>query len=147
VVADGHGLSPLQVRVAGHGCLGFLFGAVEQDVQEGLDRRKRLVARVLDVQPQSGRDLVVARAPGMDLPADISERPLDQRVHVLLARLVFELAENVLGFSQLVVRKQPGGVQPACVNRCSPAVVGKQLRVVGREESLHLRDQFAVDTS
>ena len=71
---------------------------------------RRLRARVLDVEPQRRRDLVVARAPGVDLPPDLAEQPLDRRVHVLV--LVREHVvrpdpgQGLLGLGELLVGEQ-----------------------------------------
>ena len=83
-MAHGDADRPLQMRVAGHRRLGIGIRAVENLNRERANCRVRLRARVADVQAQRRRDLVVARAPRVDLPPDLAELPLDRRMHVLV---------------------------------------------------------------
>ncbi len=77
-MAERHRLRALQVRVARHRRVRLLAGALEDRVRERDERSVRLGARVRDVEPERGRDLVVARAAGVDLPPDLAEQPLDR---------------------------------------------------------------------
>jgi hypothetical protein len=146
-VADCDRLGPLEVGVAGHRRLRLLLGELQHGLREALDRCYRLEAGLADVEPQRCRDLVVPRPAGVDLPADLAEAALDQRVDVLVARLVLELREHSLRLLQLVGGEEPGGLEPARVHERRPAVVGKQLRVVGLEELPHLRRELLADAS
>ena len=77
----------LQVRVAGHRRLGLLGGAVENGAREASERLLGLGGGVRDVEAEGRRDLVVAGAAGVDLPADVAEQALDRRVDVLVGGL------------------------------------------------------------
>ena len=76
----------------------------------------------------------------MDLPADVAEQPLDRGVDVLvLGTLVApstaaSSASRVLRLRELGVVEQPGGVEPARVQRGRLAVVREQLGVVRAQE-------------
>jgi hypothetical protein len=59
-----------------------------------MDPRRGFETRVGHVEPERRRDLVVPRPAGVDLPADLPEPTLDQRVDVLIPRLVLEVAEH-----------------------------------------------------
>ena len=149
MVADGHGLSALEVRVAGHRCLRVGIGAVEQGAGKDPDRSARLGTGVGDVEPERGGNLVVAGAARVDLPADLAEQALDRRVHVLVVGLDpaagGDLGEPTLRFRELSVVEEAGSVQPARVDRGRLAVVREQLRVVGAQERRHGRIELAPD--
>ena len=83
VMAERDRLRALEMRVARHRRLGLGLGEGEADESERVDRLPCLCARVEHVEPQRGGDLVVPRAPGVDLPADVAELALDRGVNVL----------------------------------------------------------------
>ena len=149
MVADGHGLGALEMRVAGHRRLRVGLGAVQQDSCERRDCRARLGTGVGDVEPERRGDLVVAGAAGVDLPADIAEQALDRRVHVFVAGLDpaagGDLGEPAHRLLELTVVEQAGGVQPAGVDRRRLAVVREQLRVVGPQKRRHGGIELAPD--
>ena len=104
VVAERDRDRALEVRVARHRRVGLLLGAVEDRGRERAQRLVGLGARVGDVEPERGRDLVVARAAGVDLAADVAEQPLDRRVDVLVGLLEVvdrDRREPRLGVAQL----------------------------------------------
>ena len=74
MMTQSHGLGDLQVRKAGHDRLGMLLRAADEHALKVADRVRRFVASRSDPQPEVGRDLVVARARGMQpsRPAPIS---------------------------------------------------------------------------
>ncbi len=106
-------------------------------------------ARVGDVEPERRRDLIVPRPPGVNLPADVAEQPLDRGVDVLVVRLDpaagRDLGEPRLGVGELAVVEDAGGVEPPGVDGRRLAVVRQQLRVVGTEERGHGRVERAPD--
>ncbi|MBA7474792.1 hypothetical protein ES707_10147 [subsurface metagenome] len=61
MMAEGDGLSGLQMREAGHHGCGVLQRALHQRLLERGERGLGLVDDVADEQPEVGRDLVVAR--------------------------------------------------------------------------------------
>jgi len=83
-MTDGDGLRALQVCIARHRRVRLGLGPVEHRAGEALDRFHRLPGRVLDVEPEGGRDLVVARAAGVDLAADLAQQAFDRRVDVFV---------------------------------------------------------------
>ena len=96
VVAERHRDRALEVGVAGHRRLGLLGGALEhRRGRRRVSASSRLGAGVRDVEPEGGGDLVVARAAGVDLPADVAEQALDRRVDVLV--LGFEVGDGDRG--------------------------------------------------
>src|SRR5262249_53916297 len=86
-VAEGDGLRLLEVRVAGHRSRRLLEGAPRERGGEIEDGGARGVEGPQQVQAEIGRDLIVARAAGVELAgegADLpGERRLDERVDVL----------------------------------------------------------------
>ena len=149
-MSDGDRDRALQVRVRRHRRVGILVRAREHDVDEGTQRCDRLVARVLHVQPVGGHDLVVARAAGMDLPAERAEQPLDRAMDVLVVRLEVvgaDLREPCLHLGQLGVVEEAGGMQPPCVEPGALAVVRKQLRVFRLDVRPDLGRERRVDAS
>ena len=127
-MAERHGLRALQVRVPGHHRLRLRLGEGEDDERERVDRLARLRAGVEHVQPERRGDLVVARAAGVDLAADLAEQPLDRGVDVLVGldvagRVLRDLREARLGLVELLVRQQAGRSEP-------PRVLGGRLAVV-----------------
>ena len=142
VVAEGHGLAALEVRVPGHQRLGLGLGERQRDERERVDLLARLVACVDHVAPEGGRDLVVARASGVDLPADVAEQPLDRRMDVLVlvedpGRVVRDGGEPLLDLVQLVGREEPRAVEAPGVLCGRGAVVRQELRVVRAQELPH----------
>ena len=90
VMAEGHRLGDLQMRVAGHHCVGFRLGPIDQRLLQVAHREVEAVDRAAHPQPEIGRDLVVARARGMQAPrrrADqLGEPRLDVHVDVFVVR-------------------------------------------------------------
>ena len=114
-------------------------GEREHDERERLDLLPRFGAGVEHVEPEGGRNLVVARAAGVDLAAEVAELPLDRAVHVLVlgevpGRVLGDLGEPRLRLGELGVGEQTGGVQPLRVHEARLAVVREQLGVVGVQE-------------
>ena len=106
--------------------------------------------RVQDVETERGRDLVVSRAAGMDLAADLAEEALDRRMHVLVGveihlRGLSDLRQPTLEFVELRGAQQAGVGQAASVLGRGLAVVGEELRVVGAEELPHLGVELLPD--
>ena len=102
-----HRLRALQVRVAGHDRLRLGLGERQDHERERVDRLARLGAGVEHVHPKRRGDLVVPRPSGVDLPADVTEQPLDRRVHVLVGlevagRVLRDLRQARLGLVELV---------------------------------------------
>ena len=106
------------------------------------------VARVYDIEPERGGDLVVARPACVDLAPDLTELRLDERVHVLSGRIDgVEAAEHLAHFRQLVVVEQPGGVEPLGVQQRSLHVVRQELGVLRPQELPHLGRELRADPS
>ncbi len=96
MMAEGHGLRGLQMGEARHHGSGMLQRAVDQRLLERGQRRVRLVDGVADVEPEIGRDLVVARARGVQ-PArggadQLGQPRLDIHMDVLERALEVEIA-------------------------------------------------------
>ena len=137
-MADRHRLRALEVGVSRHRRLRVRLGAVEHGRREVRDPGPRLGGGVGDVEAKRSRHLVVARAPRVDLPADLAEQALDRGVDVLVLRLDPAAGRNLgqprLDLRELGVVEQPGPVQPPRVHRRRLAVVREQLAVVGSQE-------------
>ena len=119
-MAERHRLRTLEVRVPGHHRLRLGLREREDDERECVDRLARLRARVEHVQAERGCDLVVARPPGVDLPPDVAEQPLDRRVHVLVGVEVPVRILCDLGQARLRPRRAPrpsGGPPPRDASR------------------------------
>ena len=112
------------------------------------DRLVRLRACGADVEPERSGDLVVARAAGVDLAADVAELALDRRVHVLVALVdLLDRRELLRHLGELCVVEDPGRVQALRVQERALQVVGEQLRVVGVEEVPDLGRELAADAA
>ncbi len=143
VMAERHGLRALHVRVAGQRRLRLALGDVEDRLRQARDGGRRLGARVPDVEARRSGDLVVARAAGVDLPADRAEQPLDGGVHVLVlaevgGALLGDRREPRLDVGQLAVVEDADRVQPLRMHGGRCAVVRQQLVVLGAEERVHV---------
>ena len=143
-------LRALEVRVAGHQRLRLGLGEGENDEGERVDRLARLGAGVEHVHAKRGDDLVVARAPSVDLAPDLAELPLDRGVDVLVrlevaVRVLRDLGEARLGLVELLVGQQTGGREPSCVLGGRLAVVRQELGVVGAQEPPHVGIESALD--
>ncbi len=97
--------------VARHRRLRVLGSALENRARERRERCIRLGARVADVEPEGSRDLIVPGAAGVDLPSDLAELGLDERVHVLGGGIDgVEAAECLAHLGELAVVEDPGSV-------------------------------------
>jgi len=126
------------MRVPGHGRLGLLFCPGEHGHREATDRGHGFEARVGDVKPQGGCNLIVARASGVDLAADRAEKPLDRGMNILVVRLGPSFhgdpVEGGLDIGELGIGEQTAFMQAARMNTRRQAVVREQLGVVGAQE-------------
>ncbi len=139
LVAERHRLGVLQVGEAGGGGVDVALGLVDErllQIGQGEDHAAGLGAQV---EPEVGRHLVVAAAPGAELAAERAE-PLDQAalqrgVHVLVGRrrrevpagdVALEPVEGLHHLRELVVVQQPGPVQDAGVGPRRGQVVRRQ---------------------
>ena len=146
VVPERHRLCALQVRVTGHRRAGLRLGPFEDRARERGERSIGLGARVGDVEPERGCDLVVARASGVDLAADVAQLPLDRRVHVLVGRVdPFDRRQLLGRLGQLVVVEDARGMQALRVQQRALDVVGQELRVARVQEVPHLRRELSLD--
>ncbi len=86
VMGEEHRLGALEVRVPGHRRLTVPFGLVQERRLHGLQRRVEVAEHVAEVEALVESDLVVARAPRVELPAhlarDLDETALDVHVDV-----------------------------------------------------------------
>ncbi len=95
MMAEGHGLRGLQMGEAGHHGAGMLQRAAHQRMLERGERGIGLVDDVADIEAEIGRDLVVARArgvqparggadqlgqPALDIHVDVFERALEAEI-------------------------------------------------------------------
>ena len=90
MVTEGHRLGRLQVGETGKDGIGFFLGPVEQTADQ---RRKASVHAVDGVphpEPEIGRDLVIARAPGVQPPGGFADDFLEPSLDVHMD--VFELS-------------------------------------------------------
>ena len=101
VVAERHRLGDLQMREAGHHGIGMRLGLVDQRRLQVAQRCVDAVDRVAHPQPEIGRDLVVARARGVQPPGrrpdQLGEPRLDVEVDVLVGLAEDEGAALDLG--------------------------------------------------
>ena len=95
-MAEGHRLRALQVGEARHDAVGMLERARGQRLLQFADLADKLIHRVADPEPEIHRDLVVARARGVQPPGngtDVGGEPrLDVHVDVLERALEGEAA-------------------------------------------------------
>ena len=84
VMADGHRLCALKMRVPRHRRLGLGLCPVERRPGQRRDRGAGFGARVDDVEPERGRHLIVAGPTRVNLPPHLAEQPLDRAVDVLV---------------------------------------------------------------
>ena len=81
-------------------------------MRERGERRVGIGARVGDVETERGRDLVVPRPAGMDLPPDLAELALDRGVHVLVVLGdLLDRREPLRHVGELRVVEDPGRMQ------------------------------------
>ena len=151
VMPERHRLPTLQVRVAREKRVGLLLCERENDERECLDPFPGFGARIENVEAKRRCDLIVARAPGMDLPAELPEQALDRAVDVLVRvevrrRVDGDLGQSRLHVGELGVGQQAGRVEPLRVLDARLAVVGQELRVVGVQEGPDRRVERPVDT-
>ena len=150
-MSDRHRLGALQMRIPRHWRLGFLFCPGENGHHEAADRGHRLEAGVGNIEPHGGRDLIVARAAGVDLAADGAEEPFDRRVDVLVVRLRSSLdgdpVERGLDVGELRVGEKPAFMQAARMNSRRKTVVREQLSVVRAQEVPHRLRNVGVHAS
>ena len=95
VVADGDRLGTLEMRVTGHRPRGVSESLGGDRIDQLAKRVRRLPRGIAAVEPQVERDLVVARAPGVQRGTrrgDLGQTPLDRRVDVLVGRLEPEIS-------------------------------------------------------
>jgi hypothetical protein len=145
-MAEGDGLGPLQVRVAGEEGIGLPLGDVEDCAGEVLDRGDPLSAGVGGVEAEGGRDLVVPGPSRVDLPTDGAEQPLDGGMDVLVVVgeiLGTDPGERRFDLGELLLGQDPGLLKPSGVQKRPLAVVGEELGVVGPEERPHLGSERA----
>ena len=120
MVAERHRLAALQVGVAGHQRVRLGLREREGDERERVDLLASLRARVRDVQPQRGRDLVVPRATRVDLPPDgPSSRSIAEWTSSsssrIAGRVERDLGEALLHLGELVRVSSPAPCsRPAC---------------------------------
>ena len=88
MMPEGDRLGDLQMGEAGHYRLGMRVGLVEQRGLDLLHRRVDALYRAADPEPEIGRDLVVARARGVQPPSrrpdQLGETRFDVQVDVLI---------------------------------------------------------------
>ncbi len=107
-----------------------------------------LDASIGDVEPERGRDLIVSRAAGVDLPPDLAELGLEERVHVFGSGVDrVEPAERLTHLGELAIVEDSRGVEPLGVQQRALHVVRQELGVVGLEELPHLGRERRADPS
>jgi len=153
VVPERDRLRPLEVRVARERAVGVAAAQAREDVVEGKGVVGRGKRGFPGPEAKVGRDLVVARARGVQtlagLAHELHEQALHAHVHVLVRRIEGKLAalrgpvdlpEPPLDGARVRRREQPGADEHARVGEAAQHVVGKE-RAVEREgarELLHL---------
>src|SRR6266508_150559 len=84
----------------------------------------------------------------MDLPADLTELRLDERVDVLSGRIhCVEPPEHLAHLGKLGLVEESRGVQTLRVQERPLDVVGQELRVVGLQKLPYGRRELAADAS
>jgi hypothetical protein len=141
VVAEGHGLSDLEVREARHDEAGMALRLLEQRALKRREKREDLVDLGAQPEPQVGRDLVVARARGVQPFAGFADErgqpALDVEMHVFGVERpaeapLFDLAAHprkaALDRGQLAPREQARGGEHARVGeRAFDVILGEPL--------------------
>ncbi len=105
MMTERHRLRDLQMRESGHDRLGMLFRPCDQHPLQFADRVRRLVARTPHPQPKIGRDLVVARARGVQPSSrradQLAEPVLDGHVNVLELELLRHSVALIVGLDRV----------------------------------------------
>jgi hypothetical protein len=132
--------------VAGEKGVSLALGEVQNCLRKPRDALARLGARVGDVEAEGSCDLVVARAPRVDLAPDGPQQALERRVDVLVARdergaLLADGGQPRLDLPELLVGEEPSVAEALRVDEGRLAVVREELGVVGAEELRHLGRQ------
>ena len=128
VVGQVDRLGALQVRVAGHRPPGVGVGELAEPSHQLADQLDRALGTLADVEGDVGRDLIVARAPRVQLAADragdLGDPALDRHVDVfvvglerkaILAELEGDLVESRVQGVELAVVEHAGEEQGARV--------------------------------
>ena len=142
VVTEGHGLGGLQVREARHDGRGLARGELDQSLLQARELGGDGIDLVAQVQAHIGGDLVVARAPGVQLLARDAdargEARLDVHVHVLelhapleaaFLDLAADLAEARDDRRVLLRAQQPGAGEHRGVGQRAADVVQREAAV------------------
>ena len=153
-VRPADGLRALSVRVTREDVVDPIAGAREQGASQGREVRVHLVDRVQGPKPEIGRDLVVARPPGVELPRDrphlLVQQALDQRVDVFIGRahggaVRQPLRHAVQAFEQ--VRFLDGGEDADAAERVDPGLARRDVlrpqAVVHRQAAIQGIERFA----
>ena len=86
---DEHGLRAAQMRVGRHQRVAGALGQTDERLDHAGDRLRDRWRAPFQIQPQIDRDLLVARAPGVQPSAGVSDQrhelTLDERVDVFVA--------------------------------------------------------------
>ena len=118
MVSQIHGLGALEVGVARHSPIGMGLREVQQARHQRRDQLPRTGRPVSHEQRQVGRDLVVARAAGVELASEradhLGEPALDRHVNVLVVVAEVEL---VRPRARRQPRRVPGGARRALTTR------------------------------
>ena len=144
MVPQVHGLGPLQVGVTGHRPVGVFLGTLEQRPHQPSDALHRGSCALARVQHQVGHHLVVARAGGVQTPADgaddLRQAPLDRHVDVLVVGSEGEVAPAQLALDRLESFQQPVEVlrrdDPPC--RQHPRVGPRLGQVLGPQPAVEV---------
>ncbi len=148
-----HRLRALQVRVPGHVDVLGRLRALEQHPLESMHVRDDVGALAPDEQTERGRDLVVARPPGVELGAriagELGHPPFDGGVDVLVGRRELERTVGELLLRPVECREHRGGLvggedvgarEPGDVRARTREVVGRETPV--EREALGEREQL-----
>ena len=107
-------LRALEMRVAGHHGVEMAMGERDQRAAQFADERDHLGQFVAQIEPQVERDLVVARARGMQLApgrADpLGQAALDRQMDVLVGKLEAEAAGSDLALDRAQAGDDFGGL-------------------------------------